>query len=272
MATQPPGGYNNPAFQPPPVPVPHPPVVGSAASAYRSIPPAAQPPQMPYVSPGQFNQFTAPGGFASQLNATFPGGAGQPGNNLPTPPNYGGGGGPAAPATDPNWHGAPPNPGDWWLPDGEGPSAHNPAGGHWVGREPSPPAGTGVLPPGTGVGAGAGNFNPMFYAPTTNSPYLTLPQNWLGYVDPTTRQQLQQQLEKMKFNPTGDVGQFGEQMYLRPSQFNIQDLNQISDPAIRQWLRFFLGNLGYGISYQLPNTPTAPGIPQAPPNPNATAA
>lgn len=261
--TTPPGGYTNPAAQPPAGP-PAPPVRPPAPSPWKPGTPA----QPPYMPAAWVDQLTAPGNPLSQLNGTFPGGAGQ--QPPMVPPNYGGGGGTAAPKVDPNWN-PPPHKDDWFLPDAEGPTAQNPLGGHWVHGGPTanqPPAG--VLP--TSALPGSPNYAPTFYAPTTNSPYLTLPQNWLSYVDPTVRGQLQQQLEKMKFNPTGDVGQFGEQMYLRPSTFNISDLNQIADPAIRQWLRFFLGNLGYGISYSLPTTPTAPGVPAAPPNPNPTAA
>lgn len=260
------GGYYNPAANPPAAP-PAPPIRQGAPGPWKP----GTPVQPPYVPSAYVDAATAPGGPLSQLNATFPNQQNSNyGYQAPAQPNYGGGGGgagPAAPAVDPNWN-PPPNKGDWFLPDSEGPTAQNPLGGHWVHGGPDtsqPPAGG--APGASPAGQGGPGFAPTFYAPTTDSPYLTLPQNWLAFVDPTMRQQLQQQLQQMHFNPTGDVGQYGEQMYTRPSQFNIQDLNQIADPAIRQWLRFFLGNLGYGISYQLPSTPTAPGIPTAPPNP-----
>jgi len=184
----------------------------------------------------------------------------------PALPQGGGYGAPAAPAWEPP---PKPNPTAYWLPDGDG--IH----GHWVNNDtpnggPDPAWPVPPVPPVDTPGAVPGappSFAPSYYAPSVPSPYLTLPSNWLSNIDPTMRAQLNQQLQGLGFNPTGSVGQYGEQLYMAPPQFNNENLSALSDPGLRQWIKFFLGGLGYGISYNLPSTYTGQGMPPAPPMP-----
>ena len=124
-----------------------------------------------------------------------------------------------------------------------------------------PPAAPGVAAPGP-------SGPPTFYAPTTGSPYLQLGQNFLGYLDPTMRSQLNDQLLGAGFGATGTGGLYGPSDYLRPANFSASDVNAITqNETLRNWLQFFLGNYGYGISYQLPGD-YAGGIPQSPTAPS----
>lgn len=134
---------------------------------------------------------------------------------------------------------------------------------------PATPAAT---PPG-GVSAPAPGTPPTFYGPTTASPYLQL-QNLLPYLDANTRAQLNDTLTGAGFQPTGAMTTYGTSDYVRPAQFDENDLAKlVMNDNLRQWMRFFLGNLGWGISYQLPGGYTpgtgAPPAPPAPPNPPA---
>ena len=105
-----------------------------------------------------------------------------------------------------------------------------------------------------------------FYGPGGQSNYLQFQNQWLGLLDPNTRLALDEQLQRAGYKPTGQIGQYGETSYLDTNGPAANDLSFILDPALRQWVRFFLGQLGYNQSYQLPasyvpgsGTPLPPG-------------
>ena len=131
------------------------------------------------------------------------------------------------------------------------------------GGAPAVPTTPAVPTPPTGV-------PPTFYAPTTGSPYLQLGNLW-GYMNDPQRAQLNDLLIKAGFKPTGALTTYGNSDYLRPAQFDQQDLMALTDNEnIRQWLRFYLGDLGYGISYGLPaGYQPGSGLPTPPPSPQA---
>lgn len=265
-----------------------PPAGGSPRPTPRPTPPPVYGPQPPPANPWQMpGNFTPPapaydpGPFERGPSYYVPGAA-------PTPPSFGAppvqtgadtGGGYEAP-TGPygNWFdpGAGPH-GEWrdawgnviphmnYVPGGGGPGTPEDLM-PLVAPAPAAPAA-----PAPGVPAPPPTGPATFYAPTTGSPYLQLPGNWLGMVDPVLRAQLHDQLVGAGFQSTGQLGTYGESTYLRPPEFNDTDLSAlVTNDNIRNWIRFFLGNYGYGISYQLPASYTG-GIPPAPPTPAAPA-
>ena len=108
-----------------------------------------------------------------------------------------------------------------------------------------------------------------FYSPTTGSPYLQLPGNFLSYMDDPARAQLNDTLKGAGFQATGNYNTYGPSDYVRPAQFDENDLaSLVTSDSVRQWLRFFMGNLGYGQSYALPaGYKPGSGLPTPPPNP-----
>ena len=100
-----------------------------------------------------------------------------------------------------------------------------------------------------------------FYQPMGQTNSLQLSNQFLALLDSNTRLALDEQLQRARFAPTGQIGQYGETTYLVNGA---EDLSQILDPNLRQWIRWFLGQLGYGATYQLPSS-YAGGIPAAPP-------
>lgn len=123
---------------------------------------------------------------------------------------------------------------------------------------PPPPGAGGVpTPPPTAPNT--------FYSATGPQPFLNVPTQFLGYLTPNERQAFGSQLQAGGFRAQGNVGQYGEQTYLRPTAPpNPNDeLSTIIDPALRSWLRWFMGLMGYGQSYTAPSV-TA-GLPPVPP-------
>lgn len=109
---------------------------------------------------------------------------------------------------------------------------------------------------------------PTFYVADTKSPYFSIPREFLGYMTDAQRAQFADTLKQMGYAPQGQVGQYGEQLYEKGGGRFGNPFLQL-DPALRDWLNFFLGNNGYGISYQVPDTWTGTVgggvLPPAPP-------
>lgn len=248
------------------------------------------------VTPPKPSNYQAPGSYVSGVNGGLMGNLPAPayGNGgYPTPPATQGGGGGGAPAGD-MWNGyrvVQRSPGGNVLVDVNGDlQAYDP----WGNRIPHLYAGAaGGDPNGGGQngGGGGGGAAPVatpttpgvptpvqgtpttFYSPTTGSPYLQLGGNFLSYLDNPQRQQLDSALRGAGFQATGAMNTYGPSDYIRPPQFDMQDINNlaVSEP-LRQWLRFFLGNYGYGQSYQLPaGYVPGSGLPTPPPMPMPTA-
>ena len=232
--------------------------------------------------------YQAPGSYLSGVNGGLMG-------NLPAPA-YGNGGYPTTTATAPAGGGGGGDTYNGWpivdrspggnilvLENGV-PTAYDP----WGNKIPHLYAGAAGGDPNGGGGGGGGGGGapavpttpavptpptgvpPTFYAPTTGSPYLQLGNLW-GYMNDPQRAQLNDLLIKAGFKPTGALTTFGNSDYLRPAQFDQQDLMALTDNEnIRQWLRFYLGDLGYGISYGLPaGYQPGSGLPTPPPSPQA---
>lgn len=114
-----------------------------------------------------------------------------------------------------------------------------------------------------------GQMPNTFYAPAVGSPYLQLGGNFLSYMGDAERAQLVDTLRRAGFKDTGAYSTYGPSDFLKPPEFDEQDLAALAvNDNVRQWLRFFLGNLGYGIGYQLPaGYQPGSGLPTPPPNP-----
>lgn len=247
------------------------------------VPPAPGPwnqPPRPPVAP--VPNFQAPGSRASGQNGGLMGNLPAPaygnGGYTPPPPTATGG----APAPAPriegpygNWFDPTDGPHGNWKDQWGNVIAHmnvTPGAGG-----PGTPAGFPTLPttPETGGLTPAGVPTPpaampnTFYAPTTGSPYLQLPSNFLSYFGDTERAQFVDSLRRAGFKDTGAFGLNGPSDFIKPPQFDETDILALSqNENIRQWMRFFLGNLGYGIGYQLPgNYQPGTGLPAAPPRP-----
>lgn len=235
----------------------------------------------PAPTPPFPGNYQAPGGYLSGVNGGLMGNLPAPayGNGgYPTSAPTGGTGGSAAPARIEGPYGNWFDPtsgvdGDWkdaWgniiahmnvTPGAGGPGT--PAG---FPRNPDPTVPTAPVP---GVPTPPQQTPQTFYAPTTGSPYLQLGGNFLSYMSDPERAQLNDTLTKAGFQSTGALSTYGPSDYLRPAQFDENDLaSLVVNDNVRQWLRFFLGNLGYGASYQLPaGYQPGSGLPTAPSNP-----
>lgn len=219
------------------------------------------------------------GGLMGNLPAPAYGNGGYP--PPPAPPAAAGGGGPAADL----WNGMrvlQRSPGGNVLVDENGvPTAYDP----WGNKIPHLYAGIAGGDPNGGGGGGGGapspaaptvptppqQTPPTFYAPTTGSPYLQFG-NLAAYMNDIQRQQLNDVLKAAGFQSTGTMNAYGLSDYLRPAQFDETDLAKLAglSPEMRQWMRFYLGNLGWGSSYQLPaGYVPGSGLPTPPPNPLA---
>jgi hypothetical protein len=135
---------------------------------------------------------------------------------------------------------------------------------------PAPAAPTAPVP---GVPTPPGQMPNTFYAPTTGSPYLQLPSNFLSYLGDTERKQFIDSLRGAGFQDTGAYGLNGPSDFIKPPDFDESDIQALTQSDnVRQWMRFFMGNLGYGIGYQLPGgyVPGS-GLPAAPPWPGGSA-
>ena len=236
---------------------------------YQPKPPVGPKPPKPQTWAGAGAQVTPP-----RVNYNVPPTTEfSPGANAPRPPSpvyappAGGGG---APAGD-YWNGMrvlQRSPGGNVLVDENGvPTAYDP----WGNKIPHLYAGAaGGDPNGGGQGGGGGGAAPVatpttpgvptpvqgtpatFYAPTTGSPYLQLG-NLLAYMNDPQRQQLDSVLKGAGFQPTGEMNTYGTSGYVKPPQFDQTDVNNLAlSDSMRQWLRFALGYLGWGSSYQLP--------------------
>ena len=143
---------------------------------------------------------------------------------------------------------------------------------------------------GVGVGGDAGAVNEApapsvgpsvpsvppttFYAPPAYMarPYFQLPEAFLAYLSPSQQRTLDETLQTIGFDPMGQVTRYGESGYLlRTDQVN-PNFDAITDPSLRQWLRFFYGQFGRGISYQLPADYGGTGLPTPPPDSGYTPA
>jgi len=210
------------------------------------------------------------------------------GGGYPAPPAAGGGGGGGGGGAGFNGHYAEGPFGNWmdqfgtwhdawgntiphagYVPGGGGPGTppelrylvdQNPDGTPIAPAVPAPnlPSGPigGTLPPVAPV------MPTTFYQPMGPTNSLQLSNQFLALLDPNTRLALDEQLQRARFAPTGQIGQYGETTYFATGA---EDLSQILDSNIRQWIRWFLGQMGYGGTYQLPSSYTG-GIPMAPPN------
>lgn len=262
-----------------------PPAGGSPRPAPRPTPPVygPQPPPPPGTNPWQMPGFPTPppqptydpGPFERGPSYYVPGAAPVPNFAAPPPQTSGGYEAPAYPE-GPGGNHWDPNRGPFgeWVDAWGNTIPHmnygyndqgQPDLPQYGGPEPAPAA---PAAPAPGVPTPPPTGPATFYAPTTGSPYLQLPGNWLGMIDPVLRAQLHDQLVGSGFQSTGQLGTYGESTYLRPPEFNDNDLaSLVTNDNIRNWLRFFLGNYGYGISYQLPAS-YAGGEPPAPPTPS----
>src|SRR3990167_429027 len=252
-------------------------VGGGGQGGYTPSPPNYNVPYVPGPATYQ-SQWAAAGGLPSA--PTAPGGGGY---SAPSIAGGGGGGGAAFNghyAEGPfgnwmdqfgTWHDAWGNtiPHAGYVPGGGGPGTppelrylvdQNPDGTPIVPAVPAPnlPSGPigGTLPPVAPV------MPTTFYQPMGPTNSLQLSNQFLALLDPNTRLALDEQLQRARFAPTGPIGQYGETTYFATGA---EDLSQILDPNIRQWVRWFLGQMGYGGTYQLPSSYTG-GIPTAPPN------
>ena len=193
------------------------------------------------------------------------------------PPPLGGGG--YAPPVDP-----PPNPGDMdefgnrWMPatgkfeppnmfsdlnwdyglDRVGEKWRNPATGGWEGGGGGGRRGGGgggaVLPPGTVVDTPSG---PITIAPRPPGSYqfLTLPESAVSYVPQQYRSQFggaaENWMRGLGYTPQGVMGRYGETTYAPPAEradpwyFAPSLFEAVSDPAVKPWLQFLFGELGY---------------------------
>ncbi len=275
-------GPNTPGY--PPYSPPRPPQVPAGLSPVQ-LAQLMQPAQQPMTAG------SGPGGYVGQ-GTYIPGYNPQVGMGAPSaPPPAASGGGGGAPFNGHyqegpygnwadewgTWHDAWGNtiPHAGYVPGGGG-AGTPPELRYMVGQtpegQPLNPVATAPVAPAATPALPGPQAPPVFYAPSTSSPYLTLPQNWLSFVDPNVRLQLDEQLQRIGFRPTGTIGQFGEGVYLRPPSLSDEQLAFISDPNIRQWIRFYLGSLGYGSSYTLPSLPTGtPTAPQTPARQEGTA-
>ena len=292
------GGTTNPV-KPPKYTPPKPPVLTPPTT-----PPVWTPTPSPYgtPTPGPFGGgYTPPmpsGPTVPQVNYNVPPSTEfSPGANPPRPPSPVG-----APAT-----GSGQPAGDYWngyrviqrapngnvLVDVNGEAlAYDPWGNHIPhlffgpgGGDPNGGAGGG----GGGAAAPApttpalptppGTTPTTWYSPPTGSPYLQLPGNFLSYMSDAERSQLADTLRGAGFQATGAYSTYGPSDWLRPTQFDQNDLNSLAlNGNVREWLRWFLGNMGYGLSYQLPagyqagsGLPTAPQYPLPPTPPGIPA-
>lgn len=87
----------------------------------------------------------------------------------------------------------------------------------------------------------------------------------LGYLPPDVRKALDEWLTSMGYGQTGNVGRFGERTYSRPKgnmysaapgaiAFSERDFARLSDPSTRNWIRWFMGELGYAPRVGFPGT------------------
>lgn len=170
----------------------------------------------------------------------------------------------------------------------------NIGGGQYLGAAPTPTgsAPSVTLPPGVD-GLPSGEFNGVapdqgptggsipsvpptparsFYAPPTNTPYVQIPEAFLAYLTPSQQMTLDETMQQLGYRPVGQVTRYGESAYIAPTPPagwpQLQpNLSRITDNNLRSWMRFFLGQYGTGISYNLPENYAQPGVPQAPNSP-----
>lgn len=137
-----------------------------------------------------------------------------------------------------------------------------------AGPSPQGPAAPVPDPTAPGLPTPPSQVPTTFYSPTNGSQYLQFG-NFLSYLNDQQRSQLNDTLTGAGFRSTGAMSTYGNADYIRPPQFDEQDLAGLNtSDNMRQWLRWYLGNLGYGQSYQLPaGYQAGSGIPTPPPSP-----
>ena len=251
-------------------------------------------PPAPTPTPAQ--NYQAPGSHQSGVNGGLMGNLPAPayGGGYPTPPAATGGGGGGGGNTYNGWPIVDRSPGGNILVLENGvPTAYDPWGNKIphlyfgpAGGDPNGGSGGGgggtaapVAPTTPALPTPPGSTPTTWYSPPTGSPYLQLPGNFLSYMSDAERSQLADTLRGAGFQATGAYSTYGPSDWLRPTQFDQNDLNSLAlNGNVREWLRWFLGNMGYGLSYQLPagyqpgtGLPTAPQYP-LPPVPPGTPA
>jgi len=154
-----------------------------------------------------------------------------------------------------------PNPGDWAFPPEGGPGFRwEPTTGQWLPPnffsdlnwmdydQPSSGDGEGEPPPWWGQTAPAvpkpvKPKAPGFLSVPGTSPFLEFSDQTLGYGSPAFQQYLPQFLQNEGFTGVGNIGQYGERTYKRPTPYSFteEDYGAVADPTLRSWLRYFLG-------------------------------
>ena len=134
----------------------------------------------------------------------------------------------------------------------------NPMTGGWEGGGGGGRGGGGgggaVLPPGTVIDTPTG---PITIAPRPpgNYDFLTLPESAVGFVPQTLRPQFggaaENWMRGLGYTPQGVLGRYGETTYAPPAEradpwyFAPSLFEAVSDPAVKPWLQFLFGELGY---------------------------
>ena len=70
-------------------------------------------------------------------------------------------------------------------------------------------------------------------------------------------------LQELGYSPTGTMGTYGETVYQRPTgaegavQFSGEDYARLTDPQVRKWIEWLMGEMGHGPSANYPGTVAA---------------
>jgi|TARA_R110000824_G_scaffold160637_1_gene335530 hypothetical protein len=77
------------------------------------------------------------------------------------------------------------------------------------------------------------------------------------------RTRMNKWLQELGYSPTGTMGTYGETVYQRPTgaegavQFSGEDYARLTDPQVRKWIEWLMGEMGHGPSANYPGTVAA---------------